>query len=248
MSEAIRPYAESFEALEALRSDKTPAWLPDLRRDAFTHFTDTGFPGARSEDWKYTSTRSLEKRAFISLPATHVAPAIADIQSVLLQDGSAHTLIFVDGRYSSVLSRTGSSIAGLHIHTLDQTIQTNPTWLESALTSDSIWRDDPFTALNTAFLKEGMVIEVDEGLQLETPLQLVFVSTKQSQPSACHPRILLQLGKGAKATLLESWLGLEGAGNFANSYMQITLNKDAQLEHLRLQRESVEDFHVSRVA
>lgn len=247
VSEAIRPYAESFEALAALRSGKTPAWLPALRKDAFTHFTDTGFPNARSEDWKYMPTRPLERRAFISLPATQAAPAIADIQSVLLEDDSVYTLVFVDGRHSTLLSRTGSGIAGLHIHTLDQTIETNPAWLESALASESIWRDDPFTALNTAFLQEGMVIVVDDGVQLEAPLQLVFVSTKQPQPLACHPRILLQLGQGAQATLLESWLGLEGAGNFANSYMQITLGKDARLEHLRLQRESVEDFHVSRV-
>ena len=249
VNEAIRPYAESFKALETLPGNDAPAWLRALRRNAFTHFSDHGFPSARSEAWKYTPTRPLEKRAFTFHAARPTGLRAEDIQTVLMQaTPAAHTLVFEDGKYSQGLSEAGTNVTGLHINTLDNAMRHNADQLEPYLTSESSWRNDPFTALNTAFLQDGVVIRLDAGVQLNAPLQLVFVSTRHTQPIACHPRILLQLGQGARATLLETWLGLDGAANFSNSYMQISLGENAQLEHLRLQREAVEEFHVSRLS
>ncbi|MGH8372722.1 MAG: Fe-S cluster assembly protein SufD, partial [Gammaproteobacteria bacterium] len=68
ISETIRPYAESFEALQASKTTDIPAWLSSVRRAAFTRFAEQGFPAARAEDWKYTSTRPLEKRIFTQAP------------------------------------------------------------------------------------------------------------------------------------------------------------------------------------
>lgn len=249
VNEAVRPYAESFKALETSQGNDVPAWLPALRRNAFEHFADHGFPSARSEAWKYSPTRPLEKRTFTFQTARSTGVRAEDIQTVLMQaTPAAHTLVFVDGKHSQALSQAGKNVTGLHINTLDNAMQGNADQLEPELTPESKWRDDPFTALNTAFLQDGVVIKLDAGVQLDAPLQLVFVSTKRPQSIACHPRILLQLGQGAQATLLETWFGLEGAANFSNSYMQISLAESAQLEHFRLQREAVGEFHVSRLS
>lgn len=247
VSENIRPYADSFEALQALQTGNTPAWLPAVRRAAFARFAEQGFPAARAEDWKYTSTRALEKRTFTQLQVQPATVAPDDIRPALMQNARATTLVFVNGRHVPALSDSTSDTAGLHISALDQALEHGSSQLEPLLVSISTWHDDPFTALNTAFLRDGVVIEIDAGVQLDAPLQLIFVSTRQEQACASHPRILVQLGAGAKATLVETWFGLENAANLTNSYTQIFLGEGAQLEHLRLQRESNQEFHVSRV-
>lgn len=248
MSEVIHPYAENFKALESLKAGHTPAWLPGLRRDAFEHFSSHGFPAAHSEDWKYTPTRSLEKQTFTATPERSAALAASDIRTILLGEMPTQTLVFVDGKHDPALSHIPSATAGLQINTFDKAMESDVAWLRSSLESESNWRADTFTALNTAFLQNGVVIKLNDGVRLETPLQLIFVSTRQEQPSACHPRILLHLGDGAQATLLETWFGLEGAANFTNSYTQISLGENSRLEHLHLQREAAKEFHVSRIA
>ncbi|HEX5340083.1 MAG TPA: Fe-S cluster assembly protein SufD [Gammaproteobacteria bacterium] len=246
LSEAIRPYAENFKAFEALHTNTTPAWLPALRRNAFARFAEHGFPTTRNENWKYTSTRLLEKRAFVSAPAMPIAITADDLKPLLMQETAAHTLVFVNGQYTPALSDKQFDVAGLHISDLDSALENTPAHIENTLAPESAWDGDLFTMLNTAFLKNGIVIELDDGMRLESPLQLVFVSTQQSQALACHPRILIRMGADTHAALVETWFGFGAAANFTNSYAQILLNKGAQLEHLRLQREGMEEFHVSR--
>jgi len=247
VSEVLRPYADGFKAFDSRHKDNA-AWLADLRRGAFAHFTRSGFPGDRDEDWKYTSTRPLEKRGFVS-----ATPAPAHVQKntlepVLLRELQAHILIFINGQYAPSLSTAVNRIPGMHISELRKSLQQDANGLQAWLTPESIWNADAFTALNTAFLQDGVVIEIDDDTHLERPLQLVFVSVQQPQPSACHPRILMQLGARSQVTLVETYYGLEGSANFTNSYTQIVLGDGARLEHLRIQRESPGDFHVSRVA
>lgn len=247
VSAAIRPYAEGFKSLEPVLTRSAPAWLTALRREAFARFANHGFPGEREEDWKYTSTRPLEKRGFVpSLTAPGTIDADA-VEPAFLREIPTHTLVFINGQHAPALDTAGSDIAGLRIASLGKALQQAADKLQAYFAPASAWSDDPFTALNTAFLRDGAVIEIDDGMRLEQPLQLIFLSTKQAQPGACHPRILVRLGRHAHATLLETYHGLEAAANLTNGYAQIHLGENAQLEHLRVQRESAQDFHVNRV-
>lgn len=246
ISEALRPYAEGFAAFESRHADNA-AWLKEIRRGAFAQFTAHGFPGERAEDWKYTSTRPLQKRCFISTSPATVDLHKDKLEPVLLSETPAHMLIFVNGEYAPSLSTSGNDIPGLHISELRKSLQHDAHDLRTLLTHQTVLNTDAFAALNTAFLQDGILIETDDDAQVQQPVQLVFVSIKQPQPNACYPRILVKLGAGSRATLVESYYGLEGSANFTNGYTQIQLDDSARLEHLRIQRESPDDFHVSRV-
>ncbi|HET7650795.1 MAG TPA: Fe-S cluster assembly protein SufD [Gammaproteobacteria bacterium] len=246
VAEAVRPYAENFESMQAALAACTPDWLAILRHAAFARFAEQGFPSPRAENWKYTPTRPLEKRAFSFNAESSTAVGTKDIEGALLRASTACTLVFVNGCYSASLSRQ-STVTGLRITVLDDALQHQASQLEQSLVTSDNWEHDPFTLLNTAFLQHGVTIELDAGTTLTAPLQLLFVSSKQSKPCASHPRIVLRMGKHSAATLVETWQGLDGADNFANSYTQIELAQAAQLEHLRVQREAAQEFHVSRV-
>ncbi|MGH8320531.1 MAG: hypothetical protein ACRESI_01110, partial [Gammaproteobacteria bacterium] len=123
VNEAIRPYVEGFDALESGRAGNTPPWLTDLRRDAFTHFSAHGFPAGRNEDWKYTSTRPLEKRAFSSTIPEPVEIDARTIEPVLLREASAHTLVFVNGQYVPELGMPVPRIAGLRVISLKRMLE-----------------------------------------------------------------------------------------------------------------------------
>lgn len=52
------------KAFESLLGGHADGELKELRRSAFTHFAEVGYPTARDEDWKYTSTADLAKSDF----------------------------------------------------------------------------------------------------------------------------------------------------------------------------------------
>ncbi|HET7923159.1 MAG TPA: Fe-S cluster assembly protein SufD [Gammaproteobacteria bacterium] len=242
----MQPYLEHFKVFSA-GAGAASGWLPALRQQAMESFTRQGFPAARSENWKYTPTRPLEKRRFmpIEAEATQSAPDVPD--TVRLREVSTHTLTFVNGRPMLAPDTTTRPVGGLHFTRLDAALGQASARVEELLAPETAWNHDPFSALNTAFLRDGIVITLDDGVVLEAPIQLLFVSTPDAQPRVCHPRILIRLGRGARATLLQTWFGQAGAANFTNSYTQVTLQDCAQLEHLHLHREAADEFHVNRV-
>jgi Fe-S cluster assembly protein SufD len=166
----------------------------------------------------------------------------------LLREQPVYKLIFINGRYAPALSDAIDGISGLHISELSKSLQHDALGLQTWLAPETIWKQDSFTALNTAFLQHGVLIECDADVHPERPLQLIFVSRQQPQPSACYPRILVKLGARSQATVVETYYGLEGSANFTDSVTQVRLEGSASLEHLRIHKESPGEFHVSRVA
>lgn len=247
VAESVRPYAEDFETMQAAQAACTPDWLAILRQTAFARFAEHGFPSPRAENWKYTPTRTLEKQAFIPTTASAASAGPADIEPALSPENAACTLVFVNGVYNASLSSPAATVTGLHIAILDEALRHPTGQIEHSLSASDDWEHDPFALLNTAFLQHGVAIELDAGTKLAAPLQLLFLSSRQSQPCASHPRVVLKMGANSTAMLVETWIGLKGAENFANSYMQIELAQAARLEHLRVQREGAQEFHVSRV-
>jgi Fe-S cluster assembly protein SufD len=53
--------------------------------------------------------------------------------------------------------------------------------------------------------------------------------------------------EGASARIVEHWIGEPDARYLANGVTEIVLGRDSSLEHVKLQRESGEAFHVQRI-
>src|SRR6266508_793703 len=58
-----KAFAPDFAAFEA-GHPADPAWLAELRRNAFARFAQLGFPTARVEAWRYTSVRPIVETAW----------------------------------------------------------------------------------------------------------------------------------------------------------------------------------------
>lgn len=99
---------------------------------------------------------------------------------------------------------------------------------------------NPFVALNTAFLQDVQFVRVPRGKVLEQPIELNF----RAQPGqAHHPRVLIVVGAGAQCTVIENYEG-DGA-YFTNAVTEFVVGDGAVVDHYKIQRESLEAFHVS---
>jgi len=236
---AVEHYAAQFASFTGNGAGQAPAWLRETRAAAMARFAELGFPTTRQEDWRFTSVEPIAAAAFD--PArSDAAPQHPPKRS---RFGAAARLVFVNGRYAEALSAPGGLPAGVRVESLAAAVRGPDAGLLERHLARHAALANPFTALNTAFLHDGALIHVARGVDLDPPLELVFVSTAAT-PSVSHPRCLIVVEEGARAALVESYAG-GGSSYWTNAVTEVVLGDGAHLELVRLQEEAPGAFHVA---
>lgn len=243
---SVRHYRDDFEQRAGALPGAGLEWLAKLRHDAIGSFQTGGFPTPRHEDWKYTRTAAIEKRAFLPLDKPCVGLDEDDLAPFVPTGLDCHRLVFVNGRYTRLLSSPGVLPQGARLTSLAKALVDQPQTLEPHLARHADTDAHAFTALNTAFLADGAVLHLERDCRLEKPVHLLFLSTPQ-EDMVSHPRVLLVADQGAEATVIESYASLGDAAYFNNTLTEAVLGAGARLHHYRLQQESVKAFHVGTV-
>ena len=244
----LETYRNGFQALLEGPAASEPAWLRELRMEAWARFNETGFPTARrgNERWKYTNLRPLAAILFeYSLAGDAVSGVdIETVRALVPWHDHWANLVFVDGGFSEFLSSTPTEQDGVVSGSLASVIARGAESLQPHLGKVAASDDDAFTALNTAFLFDGAVVSVPDGVTVSTPINLVFISSDRSTPQVTHPRILVQVGNNARVTLVESYASLNRSQYFTNSVMEMAVGDGAQVDHYRLLMDTPDAFHV----
>lgn len=218
MSTLLNSLASAFSGNASKR-----AVLDDALRD--------GLPGPRSEAWKYTSLRALERRSFA------VVDSIPEIGIELLADIPAPRLVFVNGRHSPSLSAMDALPSGVTLQLLSDVIAEGS---DSArfLARRFERHDEIFARLNSALASEGVLLRVETSAVSETPIHLVFIGAEDVTDRAWHLRNLIELREGARLSVVEHHLASGPHAHFANALTHVHLARGAQLDHARLQHDS----------
>ncbi len=232
----------------AVQRKSSPTWLVELRQRGFDAFTRLGLPTKRLEDWRFTNVASLAARPYelasLANPNDETSNnEISELASHATIDEDFHRLVFINGRYCDQFSRLHDFPAGVVIDNLGSVICDRPSDVEALLASDHNFGDSPFAALNTAFINDGAFMDIPDGVVLDRPVHLVFLSIGSS-PTVSHPRNLIRVGKHSKAHVIESYLG-HGDAYFTNAITQVTLDESAELDHHKLQHEQVGALHIA---
>jgi Fe-S cluster assembly protein SufD len=240
-------YLQDFTAFARNGGGGGPSWLPPLRRTAIERFEALGFPTPKNEDWHFTSVAPIAEREF------HVAPhdggarvQASDVARLTVGGAGWTTLVFVDGRFAPALSQ-GAPPAGVRVMDLARAWREDAALLERHLTKVADFQQAAFTALNTAFMYDGAVIHIGADVVADRPVHLVFVSTGSAAGRVAHPRNLIVADRHSRATVIESYVTTGDAPYFTNAVTEVAVGPGATLTHLKLQRESVQAFHVGTV-
>jgi Fe-S cluster assembly protein SufD len=237
-------YQGELETLSATIMADTPEWLETLRRRAADRFAAVGFPTSRDEEWRFTPVAPIAKTSWREAPAS--APmSLDELQPYLFGHPEWTRLVIVNGIYRQELSSLPPSHHGLRVGSLAQALREGIPSLKRELGRRAGLESSPFTALNTAVFQDGGFIEVPANTELEQPFHLIFVSTDAAAGCAIHPRNLLLVERGARASFIESYVTTGSAGNYwTNPVTEVVVDANCWAEHTRIQRESERAYHV----
>ena len=242
-SPAIDHFVAEFSALRAGLPGQGLEWLGRSRQSALDAFVTTGFPTSRNEDWKYTRVTPIEKRSFKLAQQNDVRVQAREVEQFSLGAMACEQLVFVDGRYVDALSTRNVVDGGARITTLESAMNASSQLLESHLGHYADINEQPFSALNTAFMTDGAVIHVKNQGTDKLPIHLLFIATREGV--VAHPRILVIAEAGSQTTVVESYTSLIDGCYFTNALTEIALMEEAQVDHYKLQQESTKAFHVA---
>jgi Fe-S cluster assembly protein SufD len=236
-------YLKDFEAFSRNGGSKTP-WLQGLRQSAADRFASAGFPSNRDEDWRFVDLAPLLGASFHAAPADVSEVRLEDLAPYLYAIPGVSTLVFVNGRYAPGLSTVAELPAGVTVRNLAGALATDSALLDQHLGKYAKAEQDGFTALNTAYVRDGLFVHVARGVDAGAPIHAVFVSDGRADGAVTYPRNFILVENGGRAAVIESYVGLGQETYFTNAVTESVVGDGAHFEHTKIQRESEQAFHV----
>jgi Fe-S cluster assembly protein SufD len=183
------------------------SWLDDLRAKGRARFAEVGLPSRKDEAWKFTGLNKLRALGLEPSPSP--------------------------SRFAgpSLSPQAGRGIPeGVILRSLAELLRSNPAVVERHLGRLIDIDRRPMAALNTAWVEDGLVLIVPDGVVLDRPIEASFAAA-----GTVYPRHLVVLGRAAEAVLVERH---SSDGGFSNSVFEIALGPGANLRHYALHAES----------
>jgi Fe-S cluster assembly protein SufD len=234
-------YRELFDAAAPHAAAKD--FLPKLKIAAIEHFEATGFPTTRDEDWHFTSVSPIAERTFRPARPSALTLTSEDVARFTYVDSHWHLLVFVNGRYEPTLSRFAELDAEVQVMTFAEALKEAPELLAERLGTLAPAKQ-AFTALNTAFMADGVVVKVPKGVVVETPIHILYLTDAHAANTSMHPRTLVIAERHAQVTLVETFGSVGGGTYFTNHVAEVVVGEGARVDHYKVQREGHEAFHV----
>lgn len=215
-----------------------PQWLQDIRQQSKNWLSGLSVPTRKDEDWRFIDLSSLTAGKFVTLQNRS---STRDLFSSI-PETEDNRLVFYNGIYDSQLSNISRLPEGIYVGSLNNL----PAEYNAAEYFAQQPARDAFTALNTAGSAEVSVIWVNKNVTVETPIQLVFVADGSKEASFAQPRTLVVSETGSSISLIEEYVGT--GEYFTNAVTEVFVASNARVNHIRLQQESENSYHIGKTA
>lgn len=233
---SIAKFKESFDQLQA--TDINPS-LATIRQQAFNDLGKMGIPTVRHEEWKYTRIGSLFNSNDYLLPVGSIDAPDPSVLARHFLPGheQANVLFFINGRISLPHSRVisdhlvllplGEAAGGKYADLVARHFNHSSKYLK-----------DGINALNTAFVQDAALIQVEKGKTLQHPVYIYNITDAGSHNVLSQPRSLIHIDQNASAAFVEVYASTGTEVSFTNQVSEFIVERDAMLEYYKIQNEA----------
>ena len=223
------------------------------------------YPTKRDEAWRYAPHADLARLAFGPTESADGEIAIdagAEVKArTPAVDGP--TLVVIDGRFDQSLSVAGDLPDGIDVLSLVVAVENRSEAVAEHFTPH---HDGPFGAAVDVFVlanlthgRDGVLIDVADGVQLGQPIHVVHLTTSRTDVGASPgasgdagidatcASVVVRLGADASATVVETHVGAGRGPGGSSVRSTVALAAGAALEHIVLQDVPDEQIQLIRI-
>lgn len=237
-------YLQIFNEIEKNLNGAGKQKIHQIRKEAISHFHQSGFPTTKDEEWKYTDISPITEINFEFSNKTEMPDSI--IGKSKIEGLDEYQLIFINGNFRKDISFLGEKSNQIQISSLREYLDENNGDPGTSLSQFDPSRLDTFSSLNTAFINDGVVISVVKNTVIDKPVHIIHINDGDSN-TITMPRNLFRVEQGARVKIIESFTGTGDKQYFTNAVTEIDIQANAFLEHFKIQTENSEAYHINSV-
>lgn len=219
----------------AFKGNFKNATVENYKKEAFSAFSEVGFPTTKDEEWKYTSLRSILKNEYGIEPAKSTSVSLEAIQPYLVAGIDSYKLIFVDGVFQANLSDDSDEFTvkllseAFDDKAYESVFKEKYNVLAKGITS--------LTDLNTAFTNEGVFVEVAKSKVVSKPIEILYIASGTTSALFLQPRNLFLIGENAEAKFIERHQSLENIATLSNVVTEVFVGQNAIFDLYKIQND-----------
>lgn len=237
-----QPLVRQFELQPENAED--PVWLRHSRKEAMAYFAENGFPPPNHEEWRFTNIAPILTLGFEPLEGAR-SLTLEDIGPFLFKGLDAYRLVFVDGHFVRDLSIVPTGEPGLTAGSLRESLAAGDRELEKHL-GQYVAESTAFTALNTAFFRDGAYLSIAAGVEASKPVHIVNLYSGARGDTA-HTRHLIVAARESRLRVIDTYASLSNAACLSNTVTELVLEAGASVDHCKIQLQSEESYHVATI-
>jgi Fe-S cluster assembly protein SufD len=203
------------------------------------------YPTKRDEAWRYAPHRELGRLSF-GPPVASVRTVPADVaDQIPALDGPR--IVVVNGVVDHGRSDVADLPDGLRLSYLADDVNRHLEPVDAHFDQSADGVADAFVALNVSLGRDGAVIDVAQGHEIDAPIHIVDLVIPGERQNASCSGVVIHLGAGSTATVVETRIG--GGRDFggSNTRTTITLDDNATLDHIVLQDVPSTQIQLTRI-
>lgn len=239
----------NFEKMLASRSPVNTMfeseWFTQWRNSQTQNFNKNSFPNHKQEDWRYTNILPIVNTSF---NFANKADWDVDI-SFFVQD--VYRIVFVNGFYQPHLSGLNGLPDGVELMPLSQALKQKNDW-QTYFENNNV---SSFQQLNAVLMTDGFVLRVSPRIIVDKPIHLLYLSASDNDAQMTHPRNIIVCGEGCEVTIFEEYSDRVAVAPssirklyFNNVVTMLFAEKNAQVNHYKLQNETESAFHIANMS
>ena len=208
---------------------------------ALENFLAKRFPTLKDEEWRFTNVSPILKKDFT--PATGKEKFGGDFQSAKNENlfGKDYYLLVIENGYANTeLSNTSGLPNGTIISGLKEAKEKHRDIVEKYI-GKAAKNKSAFDLLNNLFGIDGAFIYVPDGVILDKPVQVLFLSGNE-KPLMISPRNLIVAEKNSDAKIIFTYAGK--GEYFLNYRTEVFAGENASLQLYEFEAESETSYHL----
>ncbi|MGK7895961.1 MAG: Fe-S cluster assembly protein SufD [Xenococcus sp. (in: cyanobacteria)] len=219
-------------------------WLQNIREQSASWASRLTLPTTKDEEWRFTDISELLDLDLVA-PISRGDLEIALDEITTIPEAEETRLVFVNGNYAAQLSNTVGLPEGIYVGNLTNLPEAFGKYFRPFLATQP-GKEEVFTSVNTASISDVAIIWAAPNTVVEKPIHLLFLSVTEESVTISQPRSWIVAEKNCQLTIIEEYTG--SSSYLTNAVTEIWLGENAQINHTRLQGESLTAYHIGKTA
>lgn len=224
-----------FEQNKEILNQGSSPILNRIREVSVKRFAQTGIPGLKNEDYKYTNLKAaFEKNYRQELVRESGLINLNEVYKSNIPELDAHLVFLVNGWFYNG-NKPGSELPkGVVLGSLEQIANEQPELIQNYINRQAGLSNDPFAALNMAFVKDGFFLFVPKDVILEKPVQIINLLSSDDNLRITQ-RNLVVAEAGSQVKLVVCDQTLTSVSYLVNSVSEVYVGEDAVVDVYTIQ-------------